>query len=171
MDIRLPPYYLSKLYACKEFTDIAWKKSYMHPDTFATPVSLQMKASIDKIDESPWDKEPEPFQTSIELSETSTSAQSSNRAMKMWKAASFSSQSSGTDVDLFEVDWDLCFICQIAVRKTTQKETVTWENFFFWTYAKLSKTIHVIISFCYVHGGLIYFLNCCFCTRVLENVP
>ena len=130
MDIRLPPYYLSKLYACKEFTEIAWKKSYMHPDTFATPVSLQMKASIDKIDESPWDKEPEPFQTSIELSEASTSAQSSNRAMKMWKAASFSSQSSGTDVDLFEVDWDLCFICQIAVRKTTKKETVTWENFF-----------------------------------------
>jgi hypothetical protein len=100
----------------------------MLPGTFSTPVLLQMKASIDKIDESPWDKETQPFQTSIELSEASPLKQSSNRAMKMWKASSFSSQSSGTDVDLFEVDWDLCFICQISVRIKCNSEGNSYQE-------------------------------------------
>ena len=77
---------------------------------------LQIRTSVAKIDETSWDTEPVPFQLDqLEELEASTSGQSSQRAKKMWKAASFGSQSSGTDVDLFEIDWDICFICQITV--------------------------------------------------------
>ena len=37
----------------------------------------------------------------------------SSKTKKMWRPSSFSSQSSGPDVDLFEMNWDLCFICQV----------------------------------------------------------
>ena len=72
-----------------------------------------MTARVNKIDESSWDKELEPFE--VPVPQTEGAEQSSSRAMKMWKVPSFGSQSSGTDLDMFEIDWDLCFICQIAV--------------------------------------------------------
>ena len=73
----------------------------------------QIRTSVAKIDETSWDTEPVPFQ--LDELEASTSGQSSQRDKKMWKAASFGSQSSGTDVDSFEIDWDICFVCQIVV--------------------------------------------------------
>lgn len=70
-----------------------------------------MNAEVAKIDNSTWANEPVP----IQIEETEPSGPSSNRMMKMWKAASFGSQSSGPDVDMFDLDWDLCLLCQLQV--------------------------------------------------------
>ena len=68
-----------------------------------------MNAAVSKIDESSWDEEP----VAVQVDRVQPFSPPSNRSRKMWKPSSFSSQSSGPDVDLFEIDWDLCFICQI----------------------------------------------------------
>ena len=52
-----------------------------------------MEANVAKIVKSSWNKEP--VVTQVE-------------------AASFGSQSSGPDVDMLEIDWSLCFICQLV---------------------------------------------------------
>ena len=65
-----------------------------------------MEANVAKIVESSWNKEP--VVTQVEAS--------SSRTLKMYKAASFGSQSSGPDVDMLEIDWSLCFICQSVIQ-------------------------------------------------------
>ena len=63
-----------------------------------------MEANVAKIVKSSWNKEPVVTQVKA----------SSSRTLKIYKAASFRSQSSGPDVDMLEIDWSLCFICQLV---------------------------------------------------------
>ena len=63
-----------------------------------------MEANVAKIVKSSLNKEP--VVTQVEAS--------SSRKLKMYKAASFWSQSSVPDVDKLEIGWSLCFICQLV---------------------------------------------------------